>query len=86
MFVYTLKHVMEDGMEFDVRTQYAPVTVKEGAQIYSNAILSDCTIGEFAVVGAGAVVVGRDVEPRTMVVGNPAKVIKKWNGEIWEMC
>ena len=34
------------------------------------------TIGEGAVVAGGAVVV-KDVEPHTVVGGNPAKVIKR---------
>ncbi len=34
------------------------------------------TIGEFAMVGAGAVVT-KNVPPRTIVAGVPAKVIKK---------
>ena len=39
-------------------------------------ILPDITIGEGAVVGAGAVVT-KDVPPYTVVVGVPAKAIKK---------
>ena len=39
-------------------------------------ILPGVTIGEGAVVAAGAVVV-KDVEPWTVVGGNPAKFIKK---------
>ena len=38
-------------------------------------ILNGITIGEGAVVGAGAVVT-KDVEPYTIVVGNPAHKIK----------
>lgn len=43
---------------------------------YRAIILPGVTIGEGAVVGAGAVVM-KDVEPYTIVGGNPAKVIKK---------
>ena len=51
-------------------------TVKKGASIGSNAtILCGITIGENSLVGAGAVVT-RDVPPNTVVVGNPARVIK----------
>lgn len=39
-------------------------------------ILNGVTIGDGAVIGAGAVVT-KDVEPYSVVVGNPAKVIKK---------
>lgn len=51
-------------------------TIKKGAKIGANAtILPDLTIGEGALVGAGAVVVN-DVPPHTVVVGNPARVVK----------
>jgi len=50
--------------------------VKKGASIGSGAtILSNVTIGENAIVGAGSVVT-RDVPPNTIVVGNPAKVLR----------
>lgn len=51
--------------------------VKKGATIGANAtILPGITIGAEAMVGAGAVVT-KDVPAKTLVVGNPAKVIKK---------
>ncbi len=51
--------------------------VKNGASIGSSAtILCGVTIGENAIVGAGAVVT-KDVPPNTVVAGVPAKVIKK---------
>ncbi|MFN3874064.1 MAG: acyltransferase [Ignavibacterium sp.] len=51
--------------------------VKNGASIGSSAtILCGVTIGENAIVGAGAVVT-KDVPPNTIVAGVPAKVIKK---------
>ncbi|MBF0619448.1 MAG: N-acetyltransferase [Candidatus Omnitrophica bacterium] len=50
-------------------------TVQKGASIGSNAtILCGVTIGMYAVVGAGSVVV-KDVPPYTAVVGNPARPI-----------
>ena len=39
-------------------------------------ILPGVHIGDGAIIGAGSVV-GRDVEPYTIVVGNPAKVLRK---------
>ena len=51
--------------------------VKKGASIGSNAtILCGITIGENALVGAGAVVT-KDVPDNTVVAGNPARIIKK---------
>ena len=52
------------------------VVFEHGCFIGTNAtILPGVTIGECAVIGAGAVVT-KDVEPYTVVVGVPAKVIK----------
>jgi acetyltransferase-like isoleucine patch superfamily enzyme len=48
--------------------------VKKGASIGSGCtILANVTIGENAVVGAGSVVT-RDVPPKAVVFGNPARV------------
>ena len=53
-----------------------PTLVKKGASIGANAtILPGLTIGEGAMVGAGAVVT-KDVPPRSLVVGNPARVVR----------
>ena len=50
--------------------------VKKGASIGTGAtILPRVTIGEHAMVGAGAVVT-RNVPPRTIVWGSPAKVLR----------
>lgn len=56
--------------------QLLPTLVRKGASIGANAtILPGLTIGEGAMVGAGAVVT-KDVPPRTLVVGNPARVVR----------
>ncbi len=53
--------------------------VKSGASIGSNAtILAGITIGEKAIVGAGAVVT-KDVPSNTIVAGNPARILRKIN-------
>jgi len=56
--------------------QVKPVAIKRNAWIGAGAtILPGVTIGENAVVAAGAVV-SKDVSPNTVVAGIPAKVIK----------
>jgi UDP-2-acetamido-3-amino-2,3-dideoxy-glucuronate N-acetyltransferase len=52
---------------------YEKTLVKKGASIGANAtIVCGHTIGEFAFIGAGAVVT-KDVKPFALMVGNPAK-------------
>jgi acetyltransferase-like isoleucine patch superfamily enzyme len=54
-----------------------PIVVKRGASIGANSvILPGVTIGEEALVGAGSVVT-KNVKSKTVVVGNPAKVLKE---------
>jgi UDP-2-acetamido-3-amino-2,3-dideoxy-glucuronate N-acetyltransferase len=54
------------------RGEYAKTTVKRGASIGANAtIVCGNDIGEFAFVGAGAVVT-KTVDPYALAVGNPA--------------
>jgi UDP-perosamine 4-acetyltransferase len=56
-------------------------TVEKYALLGTGAVtLPDAWIGEDATVGAGAVVVKR-VEPRTTVVGVPARVLEKSQGD-----
>ena len=53
--------------------QLAPTVVQRGASIGANAtIVCGITIGSYAFVGAGAVVVG-DVPSYALMVGNPAR-------------
>jgi len=53
-----------------------PTLVKRGASIGSSCtILSNITIGEYAIIGAGSIVT-KDVPPNAIVAGNPAKILK----------
>lgn len=62
------------------RDQYAKTHVGKGASIGANAtIVCGHDIGEYAFIGAGAVVT-KTIPPYALVVGNPAKQIG-WVGE-----
>ena len=55
-----------------------PARVVLGRNVWLGAnvtVLPGVTIGDDAVVGAGSVVT-RDVPPRTVVVGSPARVVR----------
>ena len=57
------------------KNQYLKTVVKKGASIGANAtIVCGNTIGEYALIGAGAVVV-KEILPYALVVGNPSKQI-----------
>ena len=60
--------------------EYKATLVKRGASIGANAtIVCGHIIGEFAMIGAGAVIT-RDVKPYALVVGNPGRQ-KGWVSE-----
>ncbi len=54
---------------------YARMLIRKGASIGANAtILPGLTIGQYAMVGAGAVVT-KNIPPYAIVVGNPARIV-----------
>lgn len=66
----------EGSLQTEQDWKVIPTLVKKRASIGSGAtILAGVTIGEEAIVGAGSVVT-RDVPPRTVVAGNPARVLR----------
>jgi len=65
------------GLQTEADWKVVPTLIKRRASIGSNAtILCGVTVGEEAIVGAGSVVL-HDVPAKTIVAGNPAKVIRK---------
>lgn len=67
----------DGSMQTEADWSVVETFVKNGASIGSSStILCGVTIGENAIVGAGAVVT-KDVPSNTVVAGVPAKVIKK---------
>ena len=74
-------HLITSGHPLDPATRRraittAPIRIGRGAWIAAGAmVLQGVTVGEDAVVAAGAVVT-KDVPPRTLVAGVPARVIR----------
>jgi acetyltransferase-like isoleucine patch superfamily enzyme len=67
----------EGTMQTEADWTVEPTIVKKGASIGSGTtILSNVTIGEYSIVGAGSVVT-KDVPSHTIVAGNPAKFIRR---------
>jgi acetyltransferase-like isoleucine patch superfamily enzyme len=63
-------------VEFPAHTS-GPIKIQDGVWIGAGAIiLPGVTIGNKSIVGAGSVVT-KDVPPFSVVVGNPARVIKR---------
>jgi putative colanic acid biosynthesis acetyltransferase WcaF len=55
----------------------APITIDDSAWVCADAFIGPgVTVGTYAIVGARAVAM-RDVAPRTIVAGNPCRVIKE---------
>ncbi|MGB4209062.1 MAG: acyltransferase [Thermovirgaceae bacterium] len=64
------------GRTEERKKHFGGPTLRRGARIGANAtILPNLVIGEDAVVAAGSVVT-KDVPPRVIVVGSPAKVLR----------
>ncbi|MFO0850000.1 MAG: sugar O-acetyltransferase [Gemmataceae bacterium] len=73
----TATHPLDPVERSAGREAAKPITIGDDVWVGGGAIvLPGVTVGAAAVIGAGSVVT-RDVPPRTVVAGNPARVIRQ---------
>ena len=83
-----LNHNYEDvSMPIHVQgVSTAPIIIEDETWIGANVVVvAGVTIGKHSIVAAGSIVT-KDIPPYSVAVGNPARVLKKYNPEtkIWE--
>lgn len=73
----THQHVAKSPLaQYGYSSEYAPICVQKGAVLFANVtVLMGVTVGECAVVAAGALVIS-DIPSWTLVGGIPARPIK----------
>lgn len=72
--IYTANHSLDPSRRDDIFTK--PIIIGKNVWIGGNStILAGVTIGDGATIGAGSVVT-KDIEPYSVAVGVPARVIK----------
>jgi acetyltransferase-like isoleucine patch superfamily enzyme len=73
---YPRATITDGSLQTEADWKVERTLIKNGASIGSGTtILSDITVGENAIVGAGSVVT-KDVPPNSIVAGNPAKFLR----------
>jgi acetyltransferase-like isoleucine patch superfamily enzyme len=78
--------IMDQGQKFISKNGHSELKICKGSWIGTHcAIIGDVHIGRNCVVGANSVVT-KDIPDFCVVVGNPGKIIKKYNRETekWE--
>ncbi|MEL6916666.1 MAG: acyltransferase [Bacteroidota bacterium] len=88
VFVSGFNHGYSDGSKnsSEQALEIKPTIIGEEAHIGANSVvLAGVTIGRNCQIGAGSVVT-KDIPSYSVAVGNPAKVIKKYNHQsgVWE--
>lgn len=76
VMLLALSHPNASNIRDSIVTSKHTIIIEDDVWIGAGSIiLSGVTVGKGAVIGAGSVVT-KDVEPYTIVVGNPARKIK----------
>lgn len=75
-----------DAASIDYQNKKYSIVIEDNVWIAANSIiLSGAKIGTGSVVGAGAVVTGKEYPPYSIIVGNPAKILRsRKNNELHE--
>jgi acetyltransferase-like isoleucine patch superfamily enzyme len=74
--LYPRATTQEGSLATEADWKVQPTLIRKGASIGSGVtILANVVVGENAIVGAGSVVT-KDVPPGTIVVGNPASMLR----------
>lgn len=94
--VITAQHVVMSGLNHgyeDIHTPIwqqpcttSPIVIEEGCWIGANVVVTaGVTIGKQSVVAGGSVVT-KNIPPYSVAVGNPARVVKRYNLKtgVWE--
>ena len=80
VLVILFSHPNNPRLGRQLKPVHGAVTIEDDAWIGAGAVLlPNVRIGEQAIVGAGAVVT-KDVPPKTMVAGNPARILRMADG------
>ena len=75
--IYPRSTTKDGGLQTEDDWVCVPTLIKKRASIGSSAtLLAGITVGENAIIGAGAIVT-KDVAPNTIVAGNPARIFRK---------
>ena len=88
VFISGFNHGYEDGSKNSSNQPIVtkPIIIEDEAHIGSNSVvLAGITIGKRCQIGAGSVVT-KNIPPFCVAVGNPARIVKRFNHETnkWE--